>query len=109
MAFNTGGAAGGALTGAQMGSAFGPIGTGIGALAGGALGGFMGGGDDMELQDMRSAEQKLAEIYQGARQSQAYGAAGLTGLADQVAQISGLNMSAGDMQRQMQHNLSLGH
>jgi len=60
MAFNTGGAAGGALTGAQMGSAFGPIGTGIGALAGGALGGFMGGGDDMELQDMRSAEQKRA-------------------------------------------------
>jgi len=60
MAVNAGGATGGAITGAKMGSSFGPWGTAIGGVAGGLMGAFGGGGDDIELKDMRSEEQKRA-------------------------------------------------
>jgi len=46
--------------------------------------------------------QQLANLYQGSQQVAALGAQGLTGLADQVAKLSGLNITYGDMQREME-------
>jgi hypothetical protein len=46
--------------------------------------------------------QQLANLYQSSQSVAALGAQGLTGLANQVANISGLNITYGDMQRQME-------
>lgn len=46
-------------------------------------------------------QQRLAEIFQGSQQFAALGAAGFTGLANQVADIAGLNINYDDYQRQL--------
>jgi hypothetical protein len=52
-------------------------------------------------------QQALANIWQNSQQIAALGAAGLTGLADQVAQLSGMNITYGDMERQMKDTQAL--
>jgi hypothetical protein len=46
--------------------------------------------------------QQLANLFQGSQQTAALGAQGLTGLANMVADLSGMNITYGDMQRQME-------
>jgi hypothetical protein len=52
-------------------------------------------------------QQALANVWQNSQQIAALGAAGLTGLADQVAQLSGMNITYGDMERQMKDTAAL--
>jgi hypothetical protein len=47
-------------------------------------------------------QQRLAEIFQGSQQFAALVAQGLTGLANQTAQLAGLNIDYDDYQRQLQ-------
>lgn len=53
--------------------------------------------ENMNLQ----RQQRLSEMFMGAQQFSALGAQGFTGLANQVAQIAGLNINYDDYQRQL--------